>query len=99
MIKRTQTTNQDLKKGHYTRSKQRDRDEGSSGRTMGSINDCKHISPNNQLLMIAKDNIYYNLSKVPQTAKHASSKSVKFKPPLAPKHESITGCARYAFTI
>lgn len=78
LINKTQTTNQDLKRGSYSRSKQRDKDEGSSKRTM----DPNYYDVGvNQLSQVQKQ---------PQTVKNSTSKSVSFKPPLAPR-DSITG--------
>ena len=81
------------------RSKQRDKDDGSSGRTLNRPEDSKIEiikGPYLCYLFIVENNKYYDVGKVPKTVKHSTSKSLKFKPPLPPQHhQSITGCTRY----
>lgn len=82
LIHKTKDNNEILRKGEYRRSKERDREDSQTRRT---IDPSFVASPK-----AATYDVYY---QQPQTVKHVSSKTVGFKPPLPPR-DANSHCER-----
>ena len=88
LIARTQTTDQELKRGEFTRSKERDRQDSNTRRTL----DPNFVERSRTSFLGPTASEYYR--QPPQTAKHTTSKQLAFKPPLVPRDLDITGCGK-----